>query len=277
MNIEWPHVLSAPFSAVAWLFASSSTATGLDCLLTHHSALPLAPQKVLLGLLMPIALLAILLCIDSVLVRTRRPQSRGWRLPTFTQANRRHGGVFVRTVIVLVFFFLPSLLRTAYGMFACVHLDSAPSPELQSRETFFKFNAVGYFWLLDTDQLCFQGYHRGWAVGLGVPLLLLLCVAVPVGIIGYLWARRGKLQETYYLQHYGFLYSSYRPSRYYWEGIVALQVSQQHGLCRLQECTPVVHPCCCTIGVACVFAFQRCAAATCINSLAPGWVIGCTG
>jgi hypothetical protein len=231
INIEWPQVLSAPFSAVAWLFASSSTATGLDCLLTHNSVLPLALQKVLLGLLMPIALLAILLCIDSVLLCTRRRRGQGWRLPIFTQSTRRHGGVLVRTVIVLVFFFLPSLLRTAYGMFMCVHLDSAPSVELQNRETFFQFNAVGSYWLLDTDQLCFQGYHRGWAVGLGVPLLLLLCFAVPAGIIGYLWVRRGNLQETYYLQHYGFLYSSYRPSRYYWEGIVALQVSSQASLC----------------------------------------------
>jgi hypothetical protein len=223
MNVEWPHVIAAPFSAVAWLFASSSTATGLDCLLTQHSKLPFALQKVLLGLLMPVALLVILLCIDYALVRTR---CRGWRLPvTAPQATRRHGGVLARTVIVLVFFFLPSLLRTAYGMFVCVHLDSAPSAELQMRETFFRFDAVGSFWLLDTDQLCFQGYHRGWAVGLGVPLLLLLCVAVPAGVVGYLWRRRGNLQDTYNLQHYGFLYSSYRPSRYYWEGIVALQVS----------------------------------------------------
>jgi hypothetical protein len=202
MNVEWPHVISAPFSAVAWLFASSSTATGLDCLLTQRSTLPLALQKVLLGLLMPIALLVILLCIDYIIVSTRG--RGGWRLPVVApHATRLHGGVLVRTVIVLVFFFLPSLLCTTYGMFACVHLDSAPSAELQTRarETLFRFKAVGSFWLLDTDQLCFQGYHRGWAIGLGVPLLLLLCVAVPAGVIGYLWALRGKLQETYNLQH----------------------------------------------------------------------------
>jgi hypothetical protein len=171
---------------------------------------------------MPIALCAILLCIDSISVRTRRRRGQGW--PIFTQSTHRHGVVLVRTVVVLVFFFLPSLLRTAYGMFACVQLDSAPSFELQARVTFFQFNAVGSFWLLDTDQQCFQGYHRNWAVGLGVPLLLLLCGVVPAGIIGYLRARRGNLQETYYLQHYGFLYSSYWPCRFYWEGIVAFQV-----------------------------------------------------
>jgi hypothetical protein len=262
MNVEWPQVISAPFTVVAWLFASGSTATGLDCLLKQHSTLPFALQKVLLGLLMPIALLVILLCIDYALVSTRG--RGGWRLPVVApQATRRHSGVLVRTVIVLVFFFLPSLLRTAYGMFACVHLDSAPSAGLQDRETFFRFKAVGSFWLLDTDQLCFQGYHRGWAFGLGVPLLLLLCVAVPAGVIGCLWALRGKLQETYNLQHYGFLYSSYRPSRYYWEGIVAFQVSPQHSSARAVHVRK-----CCIHGAArsTLFAGQRLDKCSCCSS-----------
>lgn len=231
INIDWPGVFTAPLSAIAWLFASSSSATGLDCLLAGNTTrLPLAMQKVLFGLLMPAALLMILLGIDLIRVRMRArpgPRGSGWRLPMVTRHSARpQGGILARTAIVLVFFFLPSLLRTAYGMFACVYLDSPPSTALQTRQTFFRFDAVGRYWLLDTDQHCFERLHRGWALGLGIPLLLLLCGAGPLGIIGFLWLRRNNLQETYYLQHFGFLYSSYRPCRYYWEGIVALQVSQ---------------------------------------------------
>lgn len=224
VNIEWPDVFVAPLSAVAWLFASSGTSTGLDCLLAARDGpVPVALQKVLLSLLTPTALLVILWCIDAGMIRLRK--RNGGLLPTMsTESGNGAHGVFARTLIVLMFFFLPTLLRTAYGMFACVYLDSAPSVELQSRETFYQFDAVGRFWQLDIDQQCLEGYHKGWALGLGIPLLLLLCGAVPFGMLSFLWVRRERLQEVYYLQHFGFLYSSYRPATYFWEGVVALQV-----------------------------------------------------
>lgn len=132
-------------------------------------------------------------------------------------------GTFARTSIVAVFFFLPLLLRTVYGLFACVTLDRV-SPNQGS--SFVELNAPGSYWLLDTDQQCFKGYHKGWAFGLGVPLLLLLCVVVPFGIVGYLWRCRRKnvLGDAYYSQHYGFLYESYTRRCCFWEGVVAMQV-----------------------------------------------------
>jgi hypothetical protein len=75
---------------------------------------------------------------------------------------------------------------------------------------------------MDTDQQCFEGYHRVWALALGIPLLTLLC-AVPVGVMVFLWQHRGKLQEPYYVQHYGFLYTSYKPNRCWCEGVLALR------------------------------------------------------
>lgn len=82
VNIAWPPVFTAPLSAVTWLFAASSTATGLDCLLARDNGLlPHALQRVLLGLLVPCALLVILLSLDSLMLSCRRRrQGGGWRL-----------------------------------------------------------------------------------------------------------------------------------------------------------------------------------------------------
>lgn len=232
VNVEWPQLLAAPFSALAWLFGASSMATGLDCLLAqHNNHLSLAVRNVLFGLLMPVALLLLLIALDRGVLfiqlrmgRRRRSSTPNLAPVLMQQASRRHSrrthaGAIAQTCIVVVFFFLPSLLRTAYGMFTCVTLDAAPQG---AAPPFLRLNAVGTFWLLDTQQQCFTDYHLRWALGVGVPLILIFCILVPFGIIGYLSARRTRLQEPFYLQHFSFLYKSYRQC--YWEGVVALQV-----------------------------------------------------
>ena len=236
VNVQWPSMLTAPYAAVAWLFASSSTSTGLDCLLGQRNrGLPLSVQKLLFGLFMPLVLLAVLLCLDAIFSRyylERHPRAWGRRrlLPALhlRRRSRIASGVFAQTTIVLIIFFLPSLLTITYGLFACVQLDaplrvSSDSPALEKVRASLN---VGSFWLLDTAQRCWFGYHRGWSLGAGIPLLLLLCGLVPFGIITYVWRlqSKGQLQEPYYKQHYGFLYRSYKPSKCYWEGVVALQV-----------------------------------------------------
>jgi hypothetical protein len=229
VNVQWPAAMSGPFLAVSWFFASSSTSSGLDCLLSQRdSGLPLPMAKTLLGLLIPVALLMVLLCMDAVSALVRRAlrnRNRRQRHRLHKHERTLPKGLFAQTSIVLMFFFLPNLLRTAYGLFACVSLDGGIANALMQKEgTFYSFKAIGRYWLLDVDQRCFEGYHRGWAFGLGIPLLLLLCVGVPFGIVGYLYINRKRLQEPYYLKHYGFLYVTYRPNRYYWEGVMAMQV-----------------------------------------------------
>lgn len=201
--------------------------TGLDCILAqYNSSIALPVQKVLFSIFMPIAILLLLVAIEVAVAYVRKHihnrRQRQRQLPTHvaTMGDELPAGVFAETAIVLAFFFLPSLLRTAYGLFACLQLD-VPRP---TAGTFFQFNAVGRFWLMDTNQQCFEGYHRVWALALGIPLLTLL-LTVPVGVMVFLYLHRNKLQESYYLQHYGFLYTSYRLKRCWWEGALALQVS----------------------------------------------------
>jgi len=229
VNVQWPAAMAGPFLAVSWLFSSSSTSTGLDCLLSQRKGgLPLPVAKTLLGLFMPVALLAVLLAADAVSMPIRQALKRRKERPVLKAPARTRvlpAGVLARTTIVLIFFFLPSLLRSAFSLFACVRLDGGDAAALmQDETTFYSFSTIGRYWLMDIDQLCLEGYHRGWGIALGVPLLLLLCVGVPFGIVGYLFMNRSRLHETYYLEHYGFLYITYRSSRYYWEGVMAIQV-----------------------------------------------------
>lgn len=105
--------------------AAAAAPAGLDCVLPRDSSLALPVQKVLFSLLMPFAVWLLLFAMEVVLAFIRQLTSNRRRLPTQASARRvlalrsaLPAGVIARAAIVLAFVFLPSLLKTAYGLFA---------------------------------------------------------------------------------------------------------------------------------------------------------------
>jgi hypothetical protein len=99
-----------------------------------------------------------------------------------------------------------------------MQLDRPASPPYQAE-------AVGRFWVADMQQQCYAGYHKAWAFGLGIPLLLLLCVVLPGGVFVFMWHSRkhGKLTNAALQRHYGFMYHMWREEVCWWEAVVVLQ------------------------------------------------------
>jgi hypothetical protein len=126
LSIEWPATISYPLRALAWVWSSSSPETlSADCILLQQNAscqladsyVPLALKHVVFYLCMPLAMLLVLLVLEILLhtkccLHSRRPITARKLLP-------RLGS----TTVVVLFFFLPSLLRTVFGLFACIPLD----------------------------------------------------------------------------------------------------------------------------------------------------------
>lgn len=103
------------------------------------------------------------------------------------------------TAIVTVFFFYPSLVRLAIGMFACISVDNQLSIDRlldtlgTDRSIDITFDTIGMenigsYWVFSMEQQCWSGWHTPWALGLGIPLLLLLFVVVPALIF---WLHMG--------------------------------------------------------------------------------------
>lgn len=215
-GVQWPQSLSGPFTAIDWLFASSTPrALRPDCILTATARMPVAAQEFLISMLMPVAVMLVLLALDvlaafvSHLRRRRgfRAWSSGWV----------DGHKLITQGIVVLTSFLPQLLRAVFGLFACVGLDQAVSPP-------YAANAVGDFWVSDMSQHCWQGYHKGLSLGAGLPLLFTLCVLLPCSVLAFVLRNRSTLY-TDALRHYFFLYSMYKPAAAYWEAIVIVQLS----------------------------------------------------
>ncbi|WIA37967.1 hypothetical protein OEZ86_001344 [Tetradesmus obliquus] len=164
INIDWPASISYPMQVLGWLWAPSNPETlTIDCLLSERAGVPIAVQRVVFYISMPVVMLVALLLVEATVLRAARKRSAA---ATAARTSTRLGS----NTIVVVFFFLPGVLRTVFGFFACVPLDvpvAAP----------YTAAAVGSYWVYDLYLLmAFRPYAyqpAGQAMLRGMQCLLL--------------------------------------------------------------------------------------------------------
>jgi hypothetical protein len=216
LSIDWPATIAYPLRALAWMWSSSSPETlSVDCVLLDSSIVPLSVQRILFYLSMPITMLLVLLVLETFLHRCCYRKRRVTAMGSTTQRLPRLGS----TTMVVMFFFMPSLLRTLFGLFACIPLDQPSTWPYIS-------NAVGLFWVYDTSSSCFgPGWHRSLALGLGVPLIAILCIGLPATIVYITLSNFSNLGDIAFRRSWGFLTQSYRPRHCYWEAVVVWETA----------------------------------------------------
>jgi hypothetical protein len=123
------------------------------------------------------------------------------------------------TLMVVAFYAFPTLTKASLSFFACYRIDKTPPAVQLPPGASAPLNHTAGYWVSDMTQGCFAGYHKAWALGLGLPSLLLWCIAVPVAMGVGLFLCRAKADEDSFREHFGFLYRSYRPERIWWEAV----------------------------------------------------------
>jgi hypothetical protein len=232
VSIPWPAKfdLQRWFQLASSVFgASSGEALSLDCWLHHYipqlpkGALHLAMQRQLVYFLAPVAVLVgvvVLQCLAWATVRCISPLL--WRCRRGARVTRgRSAFMVVRklpvTVLVLTYYAYPTLLKASLGFFACLRIDRAPAkPGFPAPLN----HPLGY-WVNDIQQACFTGYHLGWALGLGLPSVLLWCIAVPTAMGLGLKIAGNQADADSFREHFGFLYRNYKPECIWWEAVWA--------------------------------------------------------
>ena len=216
-SVPYPATLSQPIQFVGWFWSSaSSNSLGLDCVLPRNAALPVAMQKTLFSLLMPVAMLLVLLLLDALwLLVLRKCATRRRQRQAVSMRDR-----FLSLSLCISFLFLPTWAHAVFSLFTCVPLDVPVDPP-------YAADAVGSFLAQDMSERCYApgGYHRSYALGLGLPLLILICFVLPAGLFVFIWLsnRRGLLVDDSFRKQYGFLYRSWRVC--WWESVVVVQTT----------------------------------------------------
>eukprot|EP00877_Chromochloris_zofingiensis_P010910 jgi/Chrzof1/6072/Cz17g07200.t1 len=218
VHMDWPASLLYPFRALTWIWSASSSQTvSFDCMLAREGPTPLAVNRVLLYLLMPVGMFVVLAVFQGAVAALMRIRRR--------TSLRSHGHASISSrlgvsAMVTTFFFYPSLVRTVLGMFSCMSIDQ-PFGTLEGQTG----AAVGTYWVYDLNQLCWEGYHRVWGLPVGVVGTAVLCVGVPAVMGVTLWWNRSQLEQQAFRVHFGFLYHIYRPACYLWEVVVTVQTA----------------------------------------------------
>jgi len=221
ISAPWPEVLQLLFRASSVVFGvASGEAFSLDCWLAAYfarSTVPLAMQRQLLYFLAPVAVLITVLLLQGLWWSVRRLLvRRGEDRPTVDLLLRK----VPVTILVLVFYAYPTLVKASLSFFACHRIDVAgqgPYPEYATAT-----HAQGY-WLADLQQACYVGVHRKWALSLGLVSMVLFCVLGPVGLWLGLLANRSRADEPSFREHFGFVYRKYEQSRLWWEAVWMVQ------------------------------------------------------
>jgi hypothetical protein len=214
---SWPASVAKPLEALAWLWSPASPHTLAPGCLAHPGASVDGVATIAFYVTLPLVMLVLLLLLEVGIrfVRDRRRRHQLGLPYTPSTSTSSFMDQLIAASMVVIYFFLPSIVRSCFGLFACISIDPPAQPPNMPL-------AVGSFWVHDTEQLCFAGWHRRLAIGLGIPLLLFVCF-VPGFILHKTLPNRARLEDPVWLQHYGFLVQDYRPACRYWEAVVSAQ------------------------------------------------------
>lgn len=117
-------------------------------------------------------------------------------------------------IVSVIYYFYINMTRVLLRIFTCTHVDD--EVEEFSIATF-------KYWVEDTDLKCYKGIHLALTLIAGVPLLVLISIGMPLGLLVIFLLQHKSLVNRNVFQLYGFLYSSYRVDLQYWEVIVMLR------------------------------------------------------
>jgi hypothetical protein len=195
----------------------------LDCWLATYvpqQQLPLAVQRQLALFVVSVGiLLAVILLMSCTHVYKR--VRKAWR----------RGGVFCLhgtglwrklrvAVLVVAFYAYPTLVKASLSFFACLSIDS------KSKEPYPQYAVLNHtagYWVQDIQQECFAGWHMDWALGFGVPAVVILCLNVQVCLCLFLVIKKKSIANPGFREHYGFLYRNYTDRWVWWEAVWAAQ------------------------------------------------------
>jgi hypothetical protein len=245
MRVQWSAVLATSlFTGVGWIFAAASPeVVSIDCLFLQSTkgggGIPLPIKRSLVYFVAPLAVMMIVLLsrglvrVLAALPRCIRRQSH-YRQQLFL---RRHCDLYEALQVVCVaflvvlFFFYPLLVRAALNIWACLSLDVQPKSMSESGTfsdpypQYAVASAPHGYWLSDMHQPCFYGWHKTWAVSLGVPTTLILCVGVPLGLALLLLTKKDRREQNGWFRGcIGFVYCNYKQQMYFWEVVNLLQI-----------------------------------------------------
>jgi hypothetical protein len=211
LPVPWPPTKYGLFTSTDWLWGTGSTGVSpLECILSG-AKVPPAALKLLVQLCMPFFVSAIMLAVFTCVHYCRCCGTQAGNDNDIDAINQQCRCPVYIPVVLLVCAFLtfPAWVHTSFSFFGCQNIQD---PTLQ----------YSLWWVQDMGTPCYTGYHKTWGLKLGLPCLVLCCLA-PVALFVGLALQKSKLSEPGFQARYGSVYHLYEEHAFYWEAVIWAQ------------------------------------------------------
>jgi len=193
LNLAWPSFVFLLFNAQKNAATVTDQLFSFDCLLADDepdSYIELYYRKLII-----MAFLPLMLALIAVLYWTGMYCYEG-KAVVFKKE-------LIATLVVLFFLIHPNIVKANFALFSCT--------EIMPDE----------LWLNDNlDIQCYAAKHSFYAAVVALPALLVWGVGVPTMILVYLCKKKRELDNLMMKLKYGFLFSGFRKSKFYWEFVI---------------------------------------------------------
>jgi hypothetical protein len=194
-----------------WLYSvGSSQALALECIYNVHAhSIPPDIQRQLVYIIMPFAVFMVLWMVEILIrcLRALSPACAHGRCCACSRPARgkpafhQLGTLTLVLFMVTIFFFLPALVRSGLSFFACIPLDDPNAVPYA-----WAGLAPGSYWVAGPNQPCWSGWHAKWAWCFGAPIVVVLCVVIPISIAALVIFNRHRLDSLGLKRRFGFIY-----------------------------------------------------------------------
>mmetsp|Transcript_14795 Transcript_14795/g.27383 ORF Transcript_14795/g.27383 Transcript_14795/m.27383 type:complete len:1343 (-) Transcript_14795:57-4085(-) len=196
LDLSWPSFVSYIFDPQNGAASVVEQVVSFDCFLADESPdsyITLYYKKLIVGSMTPLILAFFALAYWSIHFRIYRRSS----------VFKRQ---LVATFVVLFFLVHPSQVKNNFAMFSCTEILS------------------GEYWLNDNlDIRCYSARHSFYAITVVLPTLLVWGVGFPALILALLVKRKNRLNDLSMKLRFGFLYSGFRKSKFFWEFFIIVR------------------------------------------------------
>lgn len=200
--IPWPNLIKGATFGTSEASAIGENILTLDCFFSSENVY--AIKIVFLKLLFETTLAVVLSIIAATV----------WTLYFLIKKRiifrrKELANKIMTTMIIICFIMQPRAIKASFSFFKCLNLYRNDQPE--------------YYFSKDYDVQCWTGSHLNWALGFGLPSLIIWSIILPFTIFNILKKNKTRLEAEDVSQKYSFLYGGYRPSRYFWEFIIMMR------------------------------------------------------
>ena len=200
--LQWPESVMELLQGFELVSASGRSVLALECELGHWSSFPspVYAQTFTIAMIPLVALVIGWAICFSLYCCCRCTRSR-------KEAADRG-----KLMSVVLFFIVHIVLtKSAMSLFSC-------------SQQFEGVNGRQHRFLLADARIdCYDSLHTSWTLGLALPMIIIYSLGIPLAAFVILRPiqRRGKLKQ--FRPVYGFLYSAYKDSSWYWEIVIVVR------------------------------------------------------